>query len=649
FTEAERLYRTVGDMTGLAAAVQGRAQLELESFHYDDVIRDLTPVVTVQPAGRERAWSNLLLGAAHARAGQADSARAAITAAHDDFERVGDPAGVAVALGARAQVEVENDRPLRALRLLEDARARGSGLPAIQWWLYHQTGRALEAVRDLSSAAAYYDTAIGVIEGLADWVRFDDRRSMYLEDKWEPYAALARLRAQRGETAAALAISERLRARYLLDQLARRRDASRAEGQLRARERQLAQRISELTARLRLNENGQRGPVSMGTDEVREDLLATQAAYRRLIDRMRSEEPEYVGQLRGETVRVDAIRRALKPDQLFIEYLVADDQLWIFTVSDRGVAQTSVTVGRAALRAQIDFARWALETQPEREELWRGALKGLDDLLLDPVRRTGLMEERKTLIVVPHLELHYLPFESLIDTVGGRDRFLIQDYDVVYVPSASVWLRLRERPLNSGTGILGLAPIGNQLSGTEEEVNTLRSAWGEQAKIWRGSAATETALRGASGYKVVHLATRGVLNRHNPLFSYVQLSRDAEQDGRLEVHEVFQLGMHTELIVLSACQTALGSGSVGDVPAGDDWIGLVRAFIHAGADNVAATLWAVDDLRTAEFVAAFYRRLVEGVSYVHALAEAKREAIRSADLAHPYYWAGFVLTGAPRD
>lgn len=400
---------------------------------------------------------------------------------------------------------------------------------------------------------------------------------------------------------------------------------------------------------LRIPEEGRRGSAYNGPDEVREELLAVQAAYRHLIDRMRAEEPEYVRALRGETVRLDAVQRALKTDELLIEYLVSDDQLWIFAISEKLVAQTSVAVGRAALRAQIDFARWALETQPEREELWRGALKGLDDVLLDPVRRTGLMAERKTLIVVPHLELHYLPFESLIDETGAQDRFLIEEHDVVYVPSASVWLRLLERPVGTGTGVLGLAPMNDELAGTVSEVEAIRSAWGAAATIRTGASATEGLVHRSTGYRLVHMATRGVLNRHNPLFSYVQLSPDAERDGRLEVHEVFRLGLRTDLMVLSACQTALGSGSVGDVPAGDDWVGLVRAFIHAGADNVLATLWAVDDLRTAEFVAAFHRRLVEGGSYVNALAEAKREAIRSDDLGHPYFWAGFVLTGAPRN
>lgn len=658
FDAAERLYRVLGDMAGLAAAVQGRAQLELEASHHHQVTRELRPVAAVQPAGRERGWSNLLLGVAYGQAAEADSARATLAAAHEDFERAGDQAGVAVALGALAQVEVENERPLRALRLLDEARAHGRGLPAIEWWLYHQTGRALEAVRDLDGAAAHYDSAIGMIEGLADWVRFDDRRAMYLEDKWESYAALARLHARRGETASALAVSERLRARYLLDQLARRRDATRLEGTLRSRERRLSRRIGELTAMLRVRDEGHRGPTSIGTDEVREELLAdevreellaTQAAYRRLVDRMRAEEPDYVRALRGETVRLDAIQEALKADELLVEYLVADDQLWIFAISDQAVAQTSMAVGRAALRAQIDFARWALETQPDREELWRGALKGLDDVLLDPIRRTGMMAERRTLIIVPHLELHYLPFESLIEEGRMQDRFLIEEHDVVYVPSASVWLRLLERPAQARTGVLGLAPMDDELAGTVSEVDAIRSAWGDAATIKMGASATEGVVRGSTGHRLVHLATRGVLNRHNPLFSYVQLSPDGHQDGRLEVHEVFRLGLRTDLMVLSACQTALGSGSVGDVPAGDDWVGLVRAFLHAGADNVLATLWAVEDLRTAEFVASFHRRLAEGGSYVDALAEAKREAIRSDELGHPYFWAGFVLTGAPRN
>jgi CHAT domain-containing protein len=115
--------------------------------------------------------------------------------------------------------------------------------------------------------------------------------------------------------------------------------------------------------------------------------------------------------------------------------------------------------------------------------------------------------------------------------------------------------------------------------------------YGRQATVLTNGAASEAAFRAAaSRYGVVHLATYGVLNKLNPLFSYVALNPAEDADGRLEVHEVFGLELKARLLVLSACQTALGSGLVSAVPAGDDWVGLVRAFLGVGAANVIATL-----------------------------------------------------------
>ncbi len=647
YDRAERLYRAVGDMTGLAEAAQGHAQLELARGRYEEVVRRLEPVVAVQPAGRARAWSHLLLGLARAGSDDSTSARAALSTAYREFADATDRAGAALALGARAGIEGRWQRPRRALHLLRDAHTLATGIPAVQWWLHYQAGQALERARDHEGAIAQYDSAIAIIEDLADWVRFDDRRAMYLEDKWEPYAALARLWARRGEPTRALAVSERLRARYLLDQLARQRTVSHNEGALRARERQLSDSIGQLTGRLLAADDGRRGVSAAGATELREELLAMQSAYRELLDRIRDAEPGYVRALRGETVSLQAIQGALQPGQLLIEYLVSDDQLWIFVVSESDVAQTSIALGRAALRAQIDFARWALENEPDRAELWRGALRGLDDVLIGPVREAGLLDEREMVIIVPHLELHYLPFEALIDDDAGSERYFVEDHDIVYTPSASTWLRTGQRPAQRRHGVLALAPLEGELPGTGREVSAIREVWGSRARVYRGAEANEATLAAASAPRVLHLATRGVLNRHNPLFSYIQLFPGTRDDGRLDVHEVLRSRLSAGLVVLSACQTALGSGSVGNVPSGDDWVGLVRAFLYAGADNVVATLWPVDDLRTADFVSSFHRRLAAGTRYSRALSEAKRDAISNESLAHPYYWAGFVLTGSP--
>ena len=130
----------------------------------------------------------------------------------------------------------------------------------------------------------------------------------------------------------------------------------------------------------------------------------------------------------------------------------------------------------------------------------------------------------------------------------------------------------------------------------------------------------------------------------NPLFSYVELSPDGATDGRLEVREVFDLRLRG-LVVLSACETAVGSGLLADVPAGDDWVGLVRAFLFAGASNVVASLWRVEDRATAVLMGRFYRELKAGHAPAAALSRAQRAMLSDPDYKEPFYWAGFTVNG----
>src|SRR5216117_3896810 len=102
------------------------------------------------------------------------------------------------------------------------------------------------------------------------------------------------------------------------------------------------------------------------------------------------------------------------------------------------------------------------------------------------------------------------------------------------------------------------------------------------------------------------------------------------------------------LVVLSACQTGLGSGALADVPAGDDWVGLTRAFLHAGARHVVATLWPVDDWATAELMERFYGVGDVAADPARALAEAQRALLAAPATRHPFYWAGFESVGGAR-
>jgi CHAT domain-containing protein len=103
--------------------------------------------------------------------------------------------------------------------------------------------------------------------------------------------------------------------------------------------------------------------------------------------------------------------------------------------------------------------------------------------------------------------------------------------------------------------------------------------------------------------------------------------------------------LHARLVVLSACQTGLGSGALGDVPPGDDWVGLVQAFLYAGSAKVLATAWPIVDRATDPLMRGFYRRLQAGASEDEALAVEQRAAIADPRLQHPRFWGPFMLTG----
>jgi CHAT domain-containing protein len=146
-------------------------------------------------------------------------------------------------------------------------------------------------------------------------------------------------------------------------------------------------------------------------------------------------------------------------------------------------------------------------------------------------------------------------------------------------------------------------------------------------------------------HRIIHLATHGLINSQNPELSGVVLSLVDEkgnaQDGFLRLFEIYNLKLESDLVVLSACQTALGR----DVR-GEGLIGLTRGFMYAGAPRVVASLWSIDDRATAELMKKFYVRMLrEKLSPANALRMAQIEMLKSARWQNPYYWAAFTLQG----
>jgi CHAT domain-containing protein len=336
------------------------------------------------------------------------------------------------------------------------------------------------------------------------------------------------------------------------------------------------------------------------------------------------------------------VSQRLGDQQVMLEYLLGESHSMAFVVTRDTIHAVRLDIGRSELSRTIAFARGTVEQRSTLpDSLWRAPLRRLHAALIAPLENRGLLNGKRRLIIVPHAELHYLPFAALIDGARGS-AFLVERYELSTTPSASVWLALGDRPARTGSGALALAPRLDELPAARSEVAAVRALVAD-AVVLTGRAASEDAFRrSASSARLLHFATYGVLNKQNPLFSYVELAAGALHDGRLDVHEVLGLTLVADLVVLSACETGVGSGALSDVPAGDDWIGLMRAFLHAGARRVVATLWPVQDAATGVFMQRFYRELASAEEPSAALARAQRAMIAEQGTRHPFYWAGFT-------
>jgi CHAT domain-containing protein len=230
--------------------------------------------------------------------------------------------------------------------------------------------------------------------------------------------------------------------------------------------------------------------------------------------------------------------------------------------------------------------------------------------------------------------------------MSSPDHYLIQDTPLYYYSSASLMQFTREKAQGGAPSPLA---VGNpdlhdpslNLRYAEREVRAVAGFFPDAEVLTRGQATKAKSVEESPRFQLLHFATHAELDEADPLGSALRLAPASGDDGRLEVQEIFGLELHASLVVLSGCETALGT-----VNRGDELTGLTRAFIYAGTPSVITTLWQVNDRASYELMQEFYRHLKAG--------QAKAEALRQAQLAtlakypHPYFWAAYQLTGEGR-
>jgi len=188
-----------------------------------------------------------------------------------------------------------------------------------------------------------------------------------------------------------------------------------------------------------------------------------------------------------------------------------------------------------------------------------------------------------------------------------------------------------------------------RLAGTRAEadqISKLAKTSGGQADVWLDLNASEENVetRNTTQYRVIHIATHGLLDAERPQFTGLVLSLvgNKNSDGFLRTDEVFNLRLGAPLVMLSACETGLGKEK-----RGEGVMGLTRAFLYAGAPAVGVSLWSVADKSTADLMTEFYKRLLasDTASPSTSLREAQLALINGKKYSAPFYWAPFVMVG----
>jgi CHAT domain-containing protein len=495
-------------------------------------------------------------------------------------------------------------------------------------------GLAAQARGDVPAAHNAFTAAVALFEEQRRALPDAAIRSAFLTDHLRPYQELLRLaiddHARDSTSASAAEVLRRLdrcRARALSERVAQgtgNADSASTEP-LRARLNWLYRRVERLQA------EGE--PAAAQIDELRrtERTLLEQTRRERLAAPLpASNDPD------DDTFDPAELQRQLGAGDALVEYGVQDDELFACIVDRSGVALHRRLARWSEVQAALRSARFQIETLrhgalpvaehlPHLTERARTRLRRLHALVWQPL--APALAGCARIVVVPHAQLGALPFAALEDDQAC----LAERHELAVAPSARSALRglLRQPAPPARALVLGES---TRLPHAAQEARTVADLFGAAAHI--GKEATIAALRAAAGdADVIHLACHAQFRSDNPTFSALHL-----HDGVLTVDLVETLGLAPATVVLSGCETGLA-----DAGSGDEMVGLVRAFLIAGASRVLASLWPVDDAVTAGFMAHFYGALRRGEAPASALAEAQR-AVRQQH-PHPLYWAAFTLYG----
>ncbi|MBT8096262.1 MAG: CHAT domain-containing protein [Gammaproteobacteria bacterium] len=600
--------------------------------------------------------SSFELGRTLARLGNTDRAQLKLREAHSVYEEIG-------SLGGQAQ------------SLLELARISRSA--------------------ELDTAIGNAYQAIALIEQLRGRVANPELRAVYLSTRRHYYDflidTLMQSHVSAGTTAEsseyllqALSVSERARARATVDLM-----GEAAVDIRRGMDPELKARQNELYGELAQKQYVRDQLLDRETDTEKLNAVVTElqdilAALDVLDIELRESNPRSSILNKPDILKPEQIQEQLDDDSVVLQFWLGDSAsyMWIVSRTDVRGAQIADRKTVDRLARQVYESLSSVDTGSSSVRNRQAALVSLSELILGPAANE--IDDKSRIIVAADGSLQYVPFSLLL--VDGHEA-LINSHEVVVVPSISSLAAQRSafsgRPAASRT----LAAIGDPVFESSDPRVAGRSVGSsssveatsahfiglsdDQANLFRlpfsameieriaalvaeddrhvatGFAASRRSIIGGEieDYRIVHFGTHGLINARHPALSTLVFSLLDEagrpSNGFLRLHDIYNLELAADLVVLSACETGLGREI-----RGEGLVGLTQGFMYAGARSVIASLWRVSDRATAELMTQFYKYLLQdGLPPANALRRAQRDMANERRWRDPYFWSGFVLHG----
>ncbi|MEM7106719.1 MAG: CHAT domain-containing protein [Bacteroidota bacterium] len=383
---------------------------------------------------------------------------------------------------------------------------------------------------------------------------------------------------------------------------------------------------------------------------IRDTLFRLNQEYDQFIARLKQRYPEYYNLKYNVTIpNVEQVQQNLGESAMILSYFVAEEDKRLvtfkitkdnFEVENRIIDENMdryINGLRNSLFFRVDDI-YTLTASSLYKQLLPGKInKSIDQLIIIPSGRLGM-----------------IPFETLLRSEPkNRDYstfpFVVNDFNVSYQYALALYYQnQKSEKSNFSSKALLCAPVEFQtlpnLPASEIEVSSLEQVLSKKTidfKTMLRDEANESDVKngGLSNYDYLHFATHGVADSYNPQRSKIYLGSSDTDDGKLYSAEIYNLNLKASLVTLSACETGLGQLSKGE-----GIIGLSRALLYAGAENLIVSLWNVSDDSTAKLMVDFYEA-INNSNFSTALRTSKLQMIASSTYAQPYYWAPFILVG----